>query len=68
MFARNIRQGISTIEVVVIGAVIGIGVIVAVTALTPEVKSDLDKSANFIADPASFGKPKTGGLTSDTGG
>ncbi|MDA7979997.1 MAG: hypothetical protein MPJ50_14605 [Pirellulales bacterium] len=50
------RRGISVVEMVVIAAVIGIGVIIAVSAMSPSVSTELNTTADFVGDPASFGK------------
>ncbi len=61
MTSRARRRGISTVEMVVIAAVIGIGVIVAVTAMTPNVNTELNSAADFVGNPAGFGEGSGGG-------
>lgn len=49
------RRGISIVEMVVIIAVLGIGIIIAVTSMTPAVDSELNRTADFVGNPAGFG-------------
>lgn len=64
MKSKARRRGISSVEMVVIAAVIGIGVIVAVSAMTPNVNTELNSAADFVGNPAGFGEG-SGGSVSD---
>ncbi len=61
MRSQSKKRGISTVEMVVIVAVLGIGVIIAVSSMTPQVNVELNNTADFVSNPAGFGNGGKGG-------